>query len=155
MRRQVQGAVGEASGGQLTKQEPGHAQEVVWDFDGVKRSGEQVQALLEAENRMRRSAATQAKYTEAEESAETDWMLVTDASRRELLRAHGLPDSEASVRTLQRAALAYPHIPLYIKFNRCRQGELAALRSAHAKEVSATPRGTQRTPPPRPMPPQL
>ena len=74
---------------------------------------------------MRQSAETQAKYTAAESSVDTDWMMVTDRSRRELLKEHGLPATEPSIRALQRAALAYPTIPLYVRYNRCRQGELA------------------------------
>ena len=86
--------------------------------------------LLRAENAARLSPETQAAYAAAEARDDTDWMEVTDALQRRLLRDAGVPPEReaAALRALRAATYTYPAlaaIPLYRRFQRARAGELS------------------------------
>ncbi len=89
--------------------------------------------LLEKENAARLSAETQAAYAAAEAGAsdKQDWMAVTDALQRRLLRAAGVPPLQeaAALRCFRAATHTYPalaSIPIYRRFQRARAGNLSA-----------------------------
>ena len=86
-----------------------------------------------AENAARLSEETQAAYAAAEANASdeaADWMEVTDALQRRLLRAAGVPPEReaAALRALRAATYTYPalaSIPLYRRYQRARSGDLS------------------------------
>jgi hypothetical protein len=89
-----------------------------------------LRGLLHRENAARLSPATQALYAAAEARQDTDWMEVTDALQRRLLREAGVPplSEAAALRALRAATHTYPalaSIPLYVRHQRARAGELA------------------------------
>jgi len=85
--------------------------------------------MLIKENELRKSPETQALYKKAEMTDETDWMEVTDMLQRQILRDYGLDevDLEKGLFSLRTATKRFPElsdIPLYVKYNRARQGDL-------------------------------
>lgn len=88
--------------------------------------------MLRAEEAARLSEATQAAYAEAERGG-SDWLHVTEALQRRLLREEaGVPPERtaAALFALRAAAQLFPRdaelrsIPLYVRHNRAAQGGL-------------------------------
>lgn len=90
-----------------------------------------LRAALEAENAARLSPETQAAYAAAEAREDTDWMEVTDALQRRVLRdimLVPLHHEAAALRALRAATHTFPSlasIPLYVRHQRARAGCLA------------------------------
>jgi hypothetical protein len=87
--------------------------------------------MLRRENELRLSEETQRKYQEAERKSETDWMEVTIELQRQVVREFGIKDIERGVHAIQSAYSRYGStdkdffdIPLYVRHNRARQGDL-------------------------------
>ena len=87
--------------------------------------------MLRAEEAARRSEETQAAYGEAERGG-SDWLQVTEALQRRLLREAGVAPERAAAAlfALRAAAQLFPcdaelrSIPLYVRNNRAAQGSL-------------------------------
>ena len=79
---------------------------------------------LEVENRMRLSPEGQAAFAAAEEKDDEDWMEVASRMQFAALREVGLAPTAKNVALLRAKALEHPEIALYVRYNRCRQGEL-------------------------------
>eukprot|EP00698_Gefionella_okellyi_P019658 TRINITY_DN6058_c0_g1_i1.p1 TRINITY_DN6058_c0_g1~~TRINITY_DN6058_c0_g1_i1.p1 ORF type:complete len:225 (-),score=40.22 TRINITY_DN6058_c0_g1_i1:541-1215(-) len=92
---------------------------------------ELLKKMLRRETELRLSPEIQALYAQAERSGTEDWMDVTNRMQRQLVRDFGFGAVEdAVVDMLRRASVLYPHdsdfrtIPLYVRHNRARQGDL-------------------------------
>ena len=89
---------------------------------------------MRAEEAARLSDETQAAYAAAEAREDTDWLEVTDALQKRVLREGGVPPARmaAALFALRAAAQLLPHepelaaIPLYVRHNRAAQGSLRA-----------------------------
>lgn len=87
--------------------------------------------MLRRENELRLSEETQRRYAEAEQSGLHDWMRVTEKLQEQVCREI-IPeiDLATALRILRGAQALYPSdaevlsIPLYVKYNRNRQGDL-------------------------------
>jgi hypothetical protein len=87
--------------------------------------------MLRRENELRLSEETQEKYAAAEASTDTDWLAVTEALQKQVVMEFGYDDSmEDALYCLRCASQLYPNdpamkeIPLYVKYNRARDGQL-------------------------------
>lgn len=88
--------------------------------------------MLEEENRQRLSEPVQRLYAQAEESGTYDWMRVTEALQAALCKAFGYgidsaEELETALYELRTAAFRHPElasIPLYVRYNRARDGDL-------------------------------
>jgi hypothetical protein len=94
--------------------------------------------MLRRENELRLSEETQQKYREAERKSETDWMEVTIELQRQVVREFGIKDIDRGVHAIQSAYSRYGaededffNIPLYVRYNRARQGDLKEGGPAH------------------------
>jgi hypothetical protein len=89
-------------------------------------------SLLLREAKMRRSQEIQEAMERAEESVDTEWMDVIDTlQRRIVLEFHASSGECSSVSTicvsnLRKAAIRYPDIAFWVKYNRAREGMLRA-----------------------------
>lgn len=86
--------------------------------------------MLIRENELRLSSKTQEKYKNAELSNNTDWMNITAKLQKRVVKEFGIENIEYGLTNLRVAHLLYPdekdfkEIPLYVKYNRCRQGDM-------------------------------
>jgi hypothetical protein len=89
--------------------------------------------MLARENEMRLSPDTQVLYAQAELSADTDWMEVTEQLQERLVREFGYEspgDIRKALNALRGARGDYPddleivQLANYMKFNRARRGDL-------------------------------
>lgn len=86
--------------------------------------------MLNRENELRLSPVTQRAYGDAELRNDISWMQVTEELQKSVIRDFGIADIEYGLTNLRLAHLLYPdehdfkQIPLYVKYNRCRQGNL-------------------------------
>jgi hypothetical protein len=91
---------------------------------------EQLKAMLIRENELRLSEAVQLEYAAAEVSGTRDWMNVTEKLQEKMLARdfNILPDKmKAALFALRTATSKYPDlasIPLYVKYNRARDGKM-------------------------------
>jgi hypothetical protein len=106
--------------------------------DDVVITKELLKNMLRRENELRLSEETQKKYMEAEKKSETDWMEVTIELQRQVVREFGIKDIDRGVHAIQSAFSRYGHedkdffeIPLYVRLNRARQGDLNEGEPAH------------------------
>lgn len=80
------------------------------------------------EEQLRLSPEVQAAYTAAEvDSSDSDWLLVTEELQRRVVREFGATDENeaATLCALRRAALDNEEfVPLYVRFQRARLGQL-------------------------------
>eukprot|EP01113_Clastostelium_recurvatum_P047707 TRINITY_DN8556_c0_g1_i3.p1 TRINITY_DN8556_c0_g1~~TRINITY_DN8556_c0_g1_i3.p1 ORF type:complete len:162 (-),score=31.03 TRINITY_DN8556_c0_g1_i3:659-1144(-) len=114
--------------------------------------------MLVRENELRLSPAIQARYEAAEREPELSWMNITEDLQKQVLREFNVirsgtgDDEEAETEVewglynLRGASFLYPDepdfktIPLYVKYNRCRQGDLhVGMRVPHIPLVKITP----------------
>lgn len=87
--------------------------------------------MLRSEEAARLAEETQAAYAEAERGG-SDWLQVTEALQKRLLREAGVPRERmaAALFALRAAAQLFPgdaelcSIPLYVRHNRAAQGSL-------------------------------
>jgi len=93
-------------------------------------SKDDLKKILLRENELRLSEGVQKRYAEAEESGVRDWMMVTEKVQEEMLaNDFGVKprDMQAALLALRTATQRYPEfasIPLYVKYNRARHGNL-------------------------------
>lgn len=86
--------------------------------------------MLIRENELRISPETQKAYHAAERRTDVSWMQVTEELQKQVVQEHGITDIEYGLINLRIAHVLYPEetdfkeIPLYVKYNRCRQGDL-------------------------------
>jgi hypothetical protein len=86
--------------------------------------------MLIRENELRLSPVTQQAYADAELRDDTSWMHVTEELQKRVVREFGIEDIEYGLTNIRIAHVLYPNeqdfkeIPLYVKYNRCRQGNL-------------------------------
>ena len=89
--------------------------------------------MLREEHSVRTAPETQALYTAAESTGASDWMEVTAELQDKLVQRYGFIDpwrKEIALNELRRATYNFPDdaeiqsIPLYVKFNKARQGNL-------------------------------
>jgi hypothetical protein len=84
--------------------------------------------MLIRENELRLSEEYQKRYQEAEQISSSSWLDVTDQLQREIIREFQLDDEmEDALLCLRCATQIYPDlkdIPLYVRYNRARSGDL-------------------------------
>jgi len=87
--------------------------------------------MLIRENELRLSSEVQARYENAEKSECIDWLKVTEEVQKQVIEEFGYLNSlENALYCLRSAAVLYPddpefkEIPLYVKYNRARDGSL-------------------------------
>jgi len=86
--------------------------------------------MLTRENILRLSPEYQQRYEQAERdsNAETSWLDVTDQLQRQVVREFHLEEEmDEALLCLRSATQIYPdlkEIPLYVRYNRARQGDL-------------------------------
>ncbi|CAF1337354.1 unnamed protein product [Rotaria sordida] len=87
--------------------------------------------MLIRENELRLSDEYQKRYCEAEKtstSSSSSWLNVTDELQRQIIREFNLDDEmDDALLCLRCATQIYPdlkHIPLYVQYNRARDGNL-------------------------------
>lgn len=86
--------------------------------------------MLIRENELRLAPETQKEYADAELRNDISWMQVTERLQERVVREFGIEDMEFGLSNLRIAHVLYPdepdfkEIPLYVKYNRCRQGDL-------------------------------
>jgi hypothetical protein len=84
--------------------------------------------MLIRENELRVSDEYQKRYDEAETLSSSSWLDVTDELQRQIIREFNLDDEmDDALLCLRCATQMYPDlktIPLYIKYNRARDGDL-------------------------------
>ena len=84
--------------------------------------------MLIRENELRLSEEYQKRYQEAEQKSSLSWLDVTDQLQREVIREFQLDDEmEDALLCLRCATQIYPDlkdIPLYVRYNRARSGDL-------------------------------
>lgn len=84
--------------------------------------------MLQRENDLRRAPETQMKMEEAEESAITEWMDVVEDVQKQVVKEFRTKFSPSSgvitINDLRNAAMRYPDIAHWVKYNRVRRGRL-------------------------------
>ena len=84
--------------------------------------------MLIRENELRLSEEYQKRYQEAERTSSSSWLDVTDQLQREIIREFQLDDEmEDALLCLRCATQIHPDlkdIPLYVRYNRARSGDL-------------------------------
>ncbi len=84
--------------------------------------------MLIRENELRLSDQYQKRYSDAEKTSFSSWLDVTDELQRQIIREFNLDEEmEDALLCLRCATQIYPDlkdIPLYIKYNRARDGDL-------------------------------
>jgi hypothetical protein len=84
--------------------------------------------MLIRENELRLSDEYQQRYNEAEKTSLTSWLDVTDELQRQIIReCHLDEEMEDALLCLRCATQIYPDlndIPLYVRYNRARDGDL-------------------------------
>jgi hypothetical protein len=84
--------------------------------------------MLIRENELRLSDEYQKRYSEAEKTSLSSWLDVTDELQRQIIREFNLDEEmEDALLCLRCATQIYPdlkHIPIYVKYNRARDGDL-------------------------------
>jgi len=84
--------------------------------------------MLIRENELRLSDEYQKQYSEAEKTSFSSWLDVTDQLQRQIIREFNLDEEmEDALLCLRCATQIYPDlkdIPLYVKYNRARDGDL-------------------------------
>jgi hypothetical protein len=84
--------------------------------------------MLIRENELRLSDEYQQRYNEAEKTSLTSWLDVTDELQRQIIREFHLDEEmEDALLCLRCATQIYPDlkdIPLYVRYNRARDGDL-------------------------------
>ena len=79
--------------------------------------------MLQRENELRRSEAIQNRFGEAEMSGSTDWIKVAAEVQKEVLIEFDIKPTEEALLAYRNAANNHG-ISLYVKYNRCREGDL-------------------------------
>jgi hypothetical protein len=84
--------------------------------------------MLVRENELRLSDEYQKRYSEAEQTSTSSWLDVTDELQRQIIREFNLDeDIDDALLCLRCATQIYPdlqNIPLYVQYNRARDGDL-------------------------------
>lgn len=113
---------------------------------------ETLKAMLRRENELRLSPEMQQQYTEAEtHTSELEWMEVTSELQRRVAREFGFTDVEKGVQALRTASQIYPEepemqqIPLYVRYNRCRNGSFLFKQSFKSSKKGDLQRGEEVT----------
>ena len=84
----------------------------------------QLLQALRAEDTLRTSADAQRRFRQVEDRDDKDWLAVAaDLQETALLQA-GVRPTARNLDRLRDAALHNPHIARYVRYNRCRAGEL-------------------------------
>jgi hypothetical protein len=86
--------------------------------------GELMLAALKVENQMRLSVEGQAAMTRAEERDDEDWMEEAARMQAAALVQVGLSPTARNLAVLRATALDHPELALYVRHNKCRQGDL-------------------------------
>ena len=83
--------------------------------------------MLHCENDLRRAPETQFAMERAEASADTEWMDIVEGLQIEIVKKFQNMQSPAiTLEELRSAAMRYPDIAHWVKFNRARYGKLKA-----------------------------
>jgi hypothetical protein len=88
---------------------------------------ETLKKMLLRENELRLSSEYQKLYEEAEKSWQTNWLKVTENLQIQVLEEFEISNLSQGLFELRTASLKFPEfksIPLYVKFNRSREGNL-------------------------------
>lgn len=114
-------------------------------------SYEILKKMLERENALRLSDDIQRSYAEAELSGTHDWMVVTDSLQTQLCHDFGFGGDQLgqALYELRTATQRFPdlsNIPLYVRFNRARQGDINP--GQVLPEIKLYPLATTTTPAP-------
>jgi hypothetical protein len=84
--------------------------------------------MLIRENELRLSDEYQKRYSDAEKTSFSSWLDVTNELQRQIIREFNLDEEmDDALLCLQCATQIYPDlkdIPLYVKYNRARDGDL-------------------------------
>ena len=83
--------------------------------------------MLQREDELRRfDEGVQERFRIAERSYATDWMDVAEEIQRQVCSEFGIMPHQMAegLRQLRLAALRYPDLAIYVRFNRCERGEL-------------------------------
>jgi hypothetical protein len=84
--------------------------------------------MLIRENELRLSTEYQKRYNDAEKTSTSSWLDITDELQRQIIREFDLDEEmDDALLCLRCATQMYPDlktIPLYIKYNRARDGDL-------------------------------
>ena len=93
-------------------------------------SEQELVEALKIENTLRTSAAGQAQFAAAERNPSGDWLDAAETMQQGALRQAGLLPTPSNLALLRDAALRHPELALYVRYNRCRRGELAVGKPA-------------------------
>lgn len=81
--------------------------------------------MLHRENDLRRAPKTQAAMERAEGSATSEWMeVVEDIQKQVVQEAQDKSSHKITIQDLRSAAMRYPDIAHWVKYNRARRGHL-------------------------------
>lgn len=84
--------------------------------------------MLIRENELRLSSEYQQRYAEAEKSSSSSWLDITDELQRQVIQEFQLDEEmDDALFSLRSATQIYPDlkdIPLYVRYNRARDGDL-------------------------------
>lgn len=84
--------------------------------------------MLTRENELRLSDEYQRKFCEAEKTSLSSWLDITDELQRQVIREFNLDEEmDDALLCLRGATQIYPdlkNIPLYVRYNRARDGDL-------------------------------
>ena len=85
---------------------------------------EQLCEALRLEDALRTSHDGQRRFSDAETRDDADWLFVAAEMQETALVQAGLRPTSENLDRLRDAALRNPELARYVRFNRCRQGEL-------------------------------
>ena len=85
---------------------------------------EQLREALRLEDALRTSHDGQRRFSDAETRDDADWLFVAAEMQETALVQAGLRPTSENLDRLRDAALRNPELARYVRFNRCRQGEL-------------------------------
>jgi hypothetical protein len=100
---------------------------------------ETLKKMLLRENELRLSEEYQKKYEEAEKSWKIDWLKVTENLQLQILQEFEISNLSKGLFQLRTATVKFPEfksIPLYVKFNRSRVGNLKIGNEAPSMKLS-------------------
>lgn len=87
---------------------------------------EQLREALRQEDALRISQEGQRQFSAAETRDDADWLFVAAQMQETALMKAGLRPTSENLDRLRDAALRNPNLARYVRYNRCREGELRA-----------------------------
>jgi hypothetical protein len=91
--------------------------------------------MLHREEELRLSFPVQHRFTAAEQSGNTEWMDVAREVQLQVLTEFHYAPTDTNLHALQIAAQKHPNIPMYVRENRARSGNLRVGHDAPNVEV--------------------